>query len=128
MEKDTSFPYNGLVDRVAAARNRLSDLKRELSASDFFCVDCRYLRGADCLHPAVKSYSADPVTGTVEMHATSARIARSEKGGCGPEAALFEPPPEPLVAAKAAWGGFQSGIALIVGAVIVLSLLAQFFL
>jgi hypothetical protein len=55
-------------------------------------------------------------------------MARSEKGGCGPEAALFEPHPEPLTVAKAAWGGLQTGMAIVVGVVIVLALLAQFVL
>lgn len=120
------FGYERRVDRVSAARERLSGLKRELAASDFFCVDCRYLKGSDCSHPAVQDYYADPVRGRVEAKPVSARDARSENGGCGPEAALFDPPQ--LIAAKAAWSGLQTGAALVIGAIMALGLLAQFVL
>ena len=120
------FGYERRVDRVAAARERLSGLKRELAASDFFCVDCRYLRGADCSHPAVQDYSPDPVRGRVEAKPVSARNARSEQGRCGPEAALFDSPQS--VAVKAAWSGIQTGAALVVGAIMALGLFAQFVL
>jgi hypothetical protein len=113
------------VERVAQAREKLSSLKRELSASDLFCVDCRYLKGSDCHNPAVKTYAMDPVTGTIESHPFPARAARDEKGGCGPEAALFDPRPEPLVAAKAAWSGVMNAVAMVVGAFVLVALAAQ---
>lgn len=113
------------MERVSAARERLQDLKRELSASDLFCVDCRYLRGADCIHPALKLYSVDPVSGTVDGKPCAARFARSSDGGCGPEAALFDPHPTPLVVAKATWGGFLNAMAVVVVAMIVIGLAAQ---
>ena len=113
------------MDRVSAARARLWDLKRELAASDLFCVDCQYLRGSDCHHPAVQSHSVDPVTGSVTSQPTSARIARSDNGGCGPEAALFAAHPQPLVAAKAAWGGIMNAVALLVAAIVLVAVMAQ---
>lgn len=116
------------MDRVEAARERLTGLKRELSASDLFCVDCQFLRGANCLHPAVQSHSIDAVAGTVVSHPAPARSARSAEGACGPEAALFEPHPEPVIMAKAAWGGVQTGAALVVAALMLLGLLAQLVL
>jgi hypothetical protein len=92
------------VDRVAAAQERLWAARRELSLVGELCADCRYLQGSKCRHPAIESYSVDPVRGNVTPNQVEASFARSGNGQCGPEAALFDP--------KASWKAGVQGIIL----------------
>lgn len=84
--------YEGMVDRVSTARQRLERAKAELTspAVDMPCVQCRYFT-LSCSHPAVMEIRADPVTGVVSSRSTmTAAEARAESGPCGPEGALFD--------------------------------------
>lgn len=97
------------MDRVAAAQERLWKLRRELPV-ELPCADCRYLWLGKCKHPAVQSYSSDPITGDIAAHPASATAARSATGSCGPEGALFAPKPSWVAGAvglargiKASW-------------------------
>lgn len=113
------------MDRVAAARERLSGFRREMSAVEFLCVDCRHLRGDQCHHPAVGDHTVDPVKGRIVSQTIGALSARSERGLCGPEAVLFDPQPSQLVAAKSAWNGIKLGWAAVVGGIMVVAVAAQ---
>lgn len=64
-------------------------LRRELPV-ERPCADCRYLLFGNCRHPAVQSYSSDPISGVITAHPEPALAARSADGSCGPEAALFQ--------------------------------------
>lgn len=80
-------------------------LRRELTVG-LPCAQCRHLRSGDCRHPAVQSYSSDPISGEIVAHPAPALAARSEEGSCGPEAALFDPKPSWIAGAF----GFVSGL------------------
>jgi hypothetical protein len=92
------------VDRVAAAQERLWSARRELALVEMLCADCRHLQGSKCAHPAVESYTIDPVRGRVRVAQVEAGFARSSEGQCGPEAALLDP--------SASWKAGAVGIAI----------------
>jgi hypothetical protein len=79
------------VDRIAAARARVQEVKAELRspAVELPCIKCRYYELV-CTHPAVAAVKANPETGTVKVQPEFAKDARSESGVCGPEGALFD--------------------------------------
>jgi hypothetical protein len=100
-------------------------VRREASAVEFLCVDCCYLKGDQCHHPAVADHDIDPVKGRVTTKTVPALSARSEQGLCGPEAALFYPPSERIVAVKSAWNGVRLGWAAAVAALMATAVAAQ---
>lgn len=79
------------VDRVAAARERVREVRAELNhpARDFPCVQCRYFE-IHCTHPAVSKVSVSPITGGTSAKYPLAEDVRAEDGACGPEGALFD--------------------------------------
>jgi hypothetical protein len=79
------------VDRIAAARERVREVKAELQspAVHLPCINCRYYELV-CTHPAASTIKADPETGKIKTKPAFAKDARAEDGPCGPEGALFD--------------------------------------
>lgn len=79
------------MDRVSAARGRLSQVKAELRSPRVThpCIQCRYY-ALDCSHPALATFTTNPVTGSVKQTNADPDEARGVNGHCGPEGALWE--------------------------------------
>ena len=114
------------MDRVAAARERVDQIRAELRspARDFPCIQCRYFEIV-CTHPAATQISVSPVSGDASATYPDAAKVRAEDGACGPEGALFDSRALPgLIAVsviKSVWGRWG----LFLGSAIVLDLLLR---
>lgn len=110
---DCSRPvrYTGGMDRVALAQSRLREVRREVAPTASPCVECDFLAGPFCTHPAVVSRKVDPVRGKVSEIAREALGVRGADGLCGPDAVLFEPRALHKIAAESVSRGLGRVIA-----------------
>lgn len=79
------------MDRLTAARGRVSEVKAELQsdAARFPCINCRYFE-IHCTHPAASEIKVSPISGKTKVVHFDAEKVRAEDGACGPEGALFD--------------------------------------
>ena len=79
------------MDRIAAAKGRVSEVKQALQsdAARFPCINCRYFE-IHCTHPAASEVRVSPISGKTKTVHYDAEKVRAEDGACGPEGDLFD--------------------------------------